>query len=807
MNGLFSYYDGAGAGVYDEYDESWGPALDGRLLPQWNSPLNPDGTRQPTPWVANPSNVDDFFKVGQTLTTNVSVMAANDRLNGRFGVSHLDQNGMVPGFEMDRTNLSFAGGIDATDRFNLSTSVQYSTSSALNRPGTGYGEDNPMSQFIWFGRQVDVKALERVYTERQPENDPQAGLPVSWNYSFHPNPYYLQISNSNPDTRDRLIGQLTASYQFNDWLNAQVRSGTDWYQDWRKKNYAEDNFGGLYTTNPLTAEREPVAASGAFGEWNIGFQETNTDFLIAANPDLNLPFTVNATFGGNRRDWQRDHRYVWVGELATPGVYNEDNAAINPDPYVRRFQKRVNSLYGQAELGFNDVFFLTLTGRNDWSSTLPEGNNSYFYPSVAGSLVFSDLLPSLTNSGMLSYGKLRASWAQVGSDTDPYQLRDTYTAGSKFGNLPTFTLPTSQKNAQLKPEITRSWEVGTELGLFTNRIGVDLTYYVEETSDQIMPVSVSPTTGYQSRVLNAGTVENKGWEALLRLTPIDTRDFRWESSFTYAKNNSTVVELAEGVEGLEMSLGDFWGTAVFAREGEPYGQLVGYGFRRHEGQLVVSAANGLPLRTLTPVPIGHFNPDWRGSWRNEFRYRGVGLDFLLDTRQGGEIYSVTQAFGNYAGVLAETAERGRCVNTTPQPGGYPKCDMTNGIVVENALQVASVANGGKDTTFVAATPRALSGTDWYTRMFLTPEANMVDASYVKLREATLSFGLPSTFSNRLGLNGVDLSIIGRNLFLWTPDDNEHIDPETASDATNVQGLEYGQMPTPRSIGFNITVRP
>lgn len=810
--GLYEYYDGDGGGVYDEFDESWGPPLDtGLLIPQWNSPVtgtDPATGRailQPLPWVSSPNNVDEFYEPGNTLVTNVSVAAATDRLNGRFGFSRFDQDGIVPGFNLDRTTLSFAGGMDATERLGLTTSIQYITHEGQNRPATGYDGNNPQGQLgIWFGRQVDTALLRETYLNRYPDGHPAAGSLVNWQRHYWNNPYYHQLANLNNDTRDRVIGQLSGNYQFTPWLTAMLRSSLDYYNDDRLRAWAEDNCCGTYTTNPHTGSRDYVQETGAFADWGIGFQEVNTDFLLSASPELNLPFSTTFNFGGNRRDWERTQDYVWVGRLATPGIFNVGNASVTPDQYVRRYEKRVNSLYGQAEFGYDNYAFLTLTGRNDWSSTLPEDNNSYFYPSVSGSFVFSDALPSLQQSSLLTYGKLRASWARVGNDTDPYQLRNVYTANEIWDGNPTFQVPDELLNSQLKPEITESIEFGIELAGANDRLGLDLTYYDEETRDQIMPVNVSPTTGFQSRWLNAGTVRNRGVELLLTTVPVQSDNFRWQSSFTWSTNDSEVVDLAEGVSGLEISLGDFWGASIFAREGEPYGQIVGRAYNRvqegpHAGRIIVNSI-GAPTRTPDLRVIGNFNPDWRGGWQNQISVGSFSLNSLLDAKVGGDLYSVTKSFGTYTGVLEETAGRGRC-NRAPVAGShYPICDATNGIIYDGVVAVGDGTYRENDTPIDGST---LS----FYENYLTHEANIIDASFVKLRELTLSYDLPSAWTSRASLNGLQISLIGRNLWLWTPDENPHIDPETISEATNVQGFEYGQMPTARSIGFTISVRP
>jgi TonB-linked SusC/RagA family outer membrane protein len=805
LAGEFAFHDGYDNGLNDGQDVSWGPPLDvGLMIPQYNSPIV-NGVRQPMPWVSRPNNVDQFFDVGRTLNTSMSVAAGSERLNGRFGFSRLDQDGMAPGFGQEATTLSFSGGMHLTERLDVNSSVQFVQREGHNRPGVGYGEDNPMSQFVWFGRQVDVLDLKRNWNTTRGEGEPGSieGLPYSWNYLYHPNPYFLQLGNQNVDSRNRLIGQISAAYDVTGWLRAQVRSGTDWYQDGRKKTYAADGnaASGLYTTNPLTLNREYVGHNGAFATWDIGFQETNTDFLLVANPEMNGRFSVSATFGGNRRDVNRELDYTWVGDLATPGIFDVSNAAITPDPFTYDSRKRVNSLYGQTDFGFNDYLYLTLTGRNDWSSTLPEDNRSYFYPSVSGSFVFTDAFPGLRNASWINHGKLRASWAQVGNDTDPYQLSNTYAADEIFNGLPTFTIPGALRNSELRPEITESVEFGTELGFFENRLGLDVTYYNARTRDQIMPVEISRATGYTSRFINAGTVQNRGLEVLLRGEPVRSSDFGWETTVSWSANRSKVLELAEGVEGLEMTNGDFWGVQQFARVGEPLGQLVGTAYQRDpEGNIIVSRAVGVPLWTTDRRVIGNFNPDWRAGIGNELTYRNARLNFLFDIKHGGEIYSVTHMFGRYAGVLSET-EAGRCTPAGDDPlPGYPTCDANTGIVFKGVNRV--VTNG--DTTYVPNTTVVDAETFW-AYAYNVNEPHVVDAGFVKLREVTLGYDLPGRFTSRMGVSGVQLALVGRNLALWTK--NDHIDPESAFDNSNVQGFEYAQMPSARSIGFNITVRP
>lgn len=792
LNGQFAYVDGNGGGIFDDYDESWGPPLDGRMITQFNSPIV-NGVRQPTPWVAHPENISQFIQTGRTLLTNAAFAAGSDAANVRLGVSRLDQDGMVPGFSLGRTTVSLNGGAKVTPRLSTNGSVQYIGQAGHNRPGIGYDETNPFEQFIWFGRQVDMNDLRAHYNEIRPEN----GMPYSWNYSFHPNPYFLQLVNQNRDRRDRIIGNASVNFQFTPWLSALVRSGTDWYQDDRRLMYASGNFG-LENTNPLDGTDQSVGNNGALGIHAIGFQETNTDFLFTANRPLTGALTLNANFGGNRRVWRRDQNYTWVANLSSPGIYSLDNRL--GDPYITdlRQRKQVNSLYGQAEFGFNQYLFVTLTGRNDWSSTLPENNNSYFYPSVQTSFIFTDAIPSLNLGGLLSYGKLRASWARVGSDADPYQLVSTFTASDPFGQLPTFTVGNAIKNPYLKPESTDSWEVGTELNFLNNRLGLDLTYYNQKTRDQILNVQVSRATGFSSKVLNAGTMQNRGIEVMLNATPVQAGDFKWESTVTWAKNQNKVVELVGGIESLQLA--DFWGMKVQARKGYPYGELVGTTYLRDSQGRILVDSRGLPRMDPQLKPLGSYQPDWSGGFSNTFSYRGASLRFLLDTKQGGMIYSVTDQWGRYAGVLQSTVA-GRCAHSSSMKN-MPVCDANTGIIVPNS---AYVTTKGDTVANTGANARVTSSQRYNKSIWQIHEAHTFDASYVKLREVTFGFDVPRALTGRFGVSGMNLSLVGRNLKLWT--DVPNIDPETAFDASNVQGLEFGQVPTPRSIGLSVTITP
>jgi TonB-linked SusC/RagA family outer membrane protein len=760
LNGQFSYVDGRGGGLNDGVDESWGPRMDGRMICQFNSPGVGTPNCQATPWTAHPNNVESFFETGRSLTTNASFAAANDDANVRLSVTNMDVTGMYPETRIKRLTTALNGGAQLVDRLNIDGSVQYIRSEGQNRPGVGYLGTNPMQQFVWFGRQVDMSALREYRAED--------GTLINWNHQYFGNPYFMAKENRNDDQRDRIIGNVGLAYQFTPWLRARVSSGTDWYEDVRIRTYAHGNIGLAF------------AQAGGLYENQIYRQETNHNLIVSADRNLSPEITFSANAGAGRRISDGRFSNMGANALTVPGVYNFSNAAATPTIANSVEQKRVNSVYGQAQFGFRNLWFVDVTGRNDWSSTLPEGNNSYFYPSISSSLIVSDLVPAFRNTPV-SFAKVRASWARVGNDADPYQTQVSFSPATPWGGSPNFTVPNRLPNLELKPEETNSVEFGADLRMFDDRFGVDFTWYNQETTNQILPVQVSSTSGYSSRVINAGKMRNRGVELLTSVTPVRLANgFEWEVVANYAQNRNMVVDLADDLETLV--LGEYWSLQIQARKGLPYGTIWGRQFVRDAAGNIVVGANGRPLNLNTNPQgvLGNYNPDWTGSLSNAFRYRNFDFGFMFDTQQGGSVFSVTQMFGAYAGVLPETLE-GR---------GYDGYD---------SLLVAGVTESGQPNT-----TRTTAQLYW-RGMFGLQEPFVLDASFVKLREVRLGYAVPTRYTQRMGLSGAHLSLIGRNLWLSTP--MPHIDPEVAFDASNVQGLEFGSLPSARSIGLHLSVTP
>jgi TonB-linked SusC/RagA family outer membrane protein len=776
--GEFNWVDGQGGGLWDFVDESWGP----RLCPteEGCTTLIDQFTGPQQPWVAHPDNVRSFFRTGTTLNTNVAIARASERAHVRLSLGRSGLRGMSPGNTQERISVALKGGAGITDRLSTEASLNYIDQNAENRPGTGYDEDNPMQSYIWFGRQVDMDALRNYECWEDAPTPCQEGGQYNWNYNYHNNPFWEALVNTNNDERDRLIGHLSVDYQVNDWITATARIGKDWYRDHRKRVIA-----------PYSLDD---AGEGSFGEETMYRSETNLDVFANANRQLASDFTMALTLGGNLRTNNYEGSGVSVSRLTAPGIYSIDNAKVTPSPWDQVSKREVRSLYGSVSLNYAGWLNLDLTGRNDWSSTLPEDNRSYFYPSVSGAFVFSDALG--LPGGLFSSGKVRAGWTRVGNDADPYQLAPVFSSSQPWGSSPMFSVPNQLPNATLKPEETTAWELGTDLGFFDERLGFVLTYYNHETINQILGVEISRASGFSSEILNAGAVRNRGWELLLRANPIRSSNFNWDLTVNWSKNMSEVTELYGDLETLV--LGTYWSLNIEARAGEPYGVMFGNGYLRcpnddyadicagKEAGLLILNADG--ERQVDPERriLGNYNPDWIGGIQNRFTFGRFDLSILVDGQRGGDIFSVTNWFGEYAGVLESTIE-GR-ENDWDDPG----------VLVPGVLPDGTV--NGENGVDVRVDAQTHWGQNWGSQ-----EASIDDATFIKLREVRLGVELPGEWVEWSGFSAAHFALIGRNLLLWTPN-IDNIDPETAFDASNVQGIEFGQFPTARSFGFALSLR-
>lgn len=744
----FEFIDGDNGDGGD--DISFGPPLDeGLAFVQFNS----EG--EPAPWVSHPDNVRNFFRTGQTAINNIALTGGSESIRYRASYTNLQQSGIVPNTDLGRHTLALKTSVNLTEALSGQVAANYVRTDSDNRMGGGYDDQNVMKQFTWFGRQVDVEAL-RQYAE---------GNEANWNTKYNENPWFTVRYNTNGLERDRLFGKASLSYAFTDWLNLKAQAGLDRYTETRDIRRAENGY---------------EFPNGAYTRENFDINELNTDFLLTFDRPLTEDFSLELSAGGNRMRRSHERDLARARALAVPNVFNMSNARGTPVTQNRLEDKQINSLYALGELSFRDQLYLSATGRNDWSSTLPADNNSYFYPSVSVSAIVTDLL-GVESTSPLSFAKVRGSWSQVGSDTDPYQLRLSYdNSVANWGSATTVSVPSTLPNAHLEPEITTSYEVGTDLELLQGRLGIGLTYYDSRTENQILRSAIATETGFSTQVFNAGEIANAGVEVTLHATPFDRQNgFGWEVSANYSRNRNEVVELADNVDQLLLPGSGLLRLDVVAREGEPYGTFVGREMRRTPDGEVIYGADGLPELTDEARVQGNYQPDWRGALANTFSYKNLRLDVLIDGQIGGDIYSGTNVIGRRAGTLASTLE------------GREEGLVGDG-VVENP-----------DGSYSPNTTR-VSAQDWYLNYYgyHNTEVSVFDASYIKLRELTLSYTLPRSFTGRLSARSVTLSAIGRNLAILHKN-VPNIDPETSMASDIVQGIEFGQIPSTRTYGLKI----
>ena len=766
--GQFKWVNGTGGGIQDNNDQSWGPRLDGRLIDQFTGPQQP--------WIAHPDNVYSFFQTGHTLSNNVAFSGGTERANARISFGSDQIKGYIPNNTFHRTNGLLNASLKLNNRLTSDASLEYIRNTGQNRPGVGYTQ-SVTEQFIWFGRQVDLEALRNYHLSGATNNGP-ASREYNWNYSYHNNPFWLQYANPVLDARDRFIGNVSATYNIAQGVDASVRTGSDIYR-----------FGIDQRFAPGDARQGKITDPRFFGGFdNVAdySNENTTSIDLRANRGLGSHFQLNAIAGAAARRENYNFTSVRTGGLTVPGIYNVSNAAIAPTLGQTLQRRQVNSGYGSADVTLNGWWTVGATARNDWSSTLPKGANSYFYPSFNTALVLTDAIPALKNR-WISYGKVRASTARVGSDATPYQLRTTYTGlSSKYNGLAQFTLADALANGDLKPEITHSNEFGAEVSLLDGRVTFDGSIYDKYTSNQIFNAPVSTTSGFTQKAINAGKITNKGHEFLVGITPLQTDGgFTWNSTFTYGRNKSRITELAPGVTTLV--LGTAHTVQLEARLDRPYGAIMGNAWARDaQGRLLLSGGYPYAEKTDNTHYFGSVQPQWTGGWGNTFTYKAFRLYGLFDFRHGGHIASITNLWGDWTGIFPKSI-RGR------------ETDWNNPGIVADGIDVAT---GQPNTINVTAESY------WQCRSYdcdQVVEDHVYDASYTKLRELSLSFEVPSSFANRFNANAITLALTGRNLKTWKKVPN--IDPEFSFQTGNNQGMEFAALPNARVWGFNVRITP
>ncbi len=795
VTGLPNYY-----AYYNYGTGSWGPKLDGSMeVLNWNDEF--------VKLVPQPNNVKDYFNTGYTFTNSIGLEKGTEKFNWRLSITDLRNKGMKPNSEYNRDNLNYT----MTSKLNSFVSVNFKASyikeAAFNREGQGDSRTGART-FIWMPRSIDMNTLRDDYKDKN-------GYEKNWykDSDWHTNPYWESYENYNNDTKDQFGGYIKLDFNFTSWLNGFIRSSLDTYTSrryLRVANYALRAYGeGSYTDR-----------------W-LQYKSINHDFFLTAKKDFGEDWNTSVSWGGNYYNYMTDYQSTTISGLAVPNFFSINNAK-NPDETSAGStlrKKVIQSTYYSGQVSYKNWLFFETTGRWDWSSSLPVENLPYFYPSFNTSWVFTDALGM--KSDILSFGKIRLSYAEVGNDTDPHQLSMAF-INQKYGDIPATYLYNTITKPGLEPERTSSYEVGSDLRFFNNRLGVDFTYYNETTRNQIVFAEISKGSGVDKILTNGGEIQNKGIELQFNATPVETSNFKWNLAFNYAQNQNMVVSLADGLS--QLTITNESQVDIVAVPGRPYGEIIGTRIKRYyktdgNGTILDDPNNGKPLVDASGLyvydergVIGNVTPDWIGGFTNNLKYKNVSLAFSIGIQIGGDIFSKTNKYGLDNGQFEETLEgreswyaattdernlgRKGLYNTDGTPmldvDGKQLFDATSeavGYVSDGVLADGTINKRGMD-------PQVF----WHQRKWGgIAELDVYDASYIKLRDITINYDFPSYwFENKL-IKSASLSFVANNVWLiysGVP----NIDPESSfTSNNNGLGQEYAAMPSARSFGFNLKV--
>ena len=795
--GLERDYDINGDGELDltvptYEDASFGQKFDpGLMVYQYNSydPASPK-FKTATPWVAGENGADYFMQNTWSFTNSVSIFGGGEKATFRLGYSNTTATAMMVNGNLNNNSLDFSGSYEIVKGLTASAKLNYISMKGKGRNSTGYS-DNILSSFRqWSQVNVDYKEQEALYNDNTRNitwnpNSPSDLAPAYWD-----NPYWARNQNYETDKRSRLLGYAMVDWEINDHFSLMGRFGFDTYsyliEDRKAIGSASGEFG--VGRNDVTS---------GYSRKTILYSETNTDFMARYHNNWEH-FNISVLLGTNIR--RQNNESIWEstqGGLIVPGLYSLGNS-LDPQapPVERKATIGVNGYFANVSVGFINQVYLDGSVRLDKSSTLPADNNTYVYPAISASWLWSELLK---NSDWLQLGKLRAGYAQVGNDAPFAAINDTYSQNPSFGSVPLFSLPSTKNNINLKPERTSSIETGIEMTMFNSRFGFDIAYYKNNTTDQILPVAVSTATGYSYKYVNAGEIQNSGTELLIFGAPVVRNKFRWDITLNWAKNVNKVVSLDEGLENLQLASLQ-GGVSINARVGEPYGTIQGKDYVYNDAGQKIIGSDGYYLRSSTSDNVlGNINPDWMGGINNRFSFNhNWVVSFLVDWQQGGSIFSLDQYYGLGTGLYEETVytnDLGNPVRNSLDDGG--------GLILDGVMNT-----GTEDEPVWEANTTRVHGDDY--RVFgwsRNPNAAFIySATYIKLREVVISYSLPSKMmANSKALHAVSFSLVGGNLWIISKD-LPHADPEASQGAGNVQGWQSGVAPSMRTIGLTVNVQ-
>ncbi|WP_242923760.1 SusC/RagA family TonB-linked outer membrane protein [Pontibacter liquoris] len=803
----WSVFDGARYVLWDNNyaDESWGPKFDGQDYVPWYA-WWPGTAENPNPYFgktvkyeAQPDNIKNFYNTGLTKKNGISISGGGEKFNARLAYTNLQQDGITPSTDLTKHFINTNFEFNATQKLKVSSNIRFTTSEITGDYDDDYGNQTSGSFNSWFGRNVDSDKLRELKNLTTPD-----GYSTSWNWwgpdyytaygllstegyykpAFWFNPYTFMDQYQQTRTNNNLSGNLTATYQFDDHWDLSVTGS-------RNQTEYRYSFQLPFFLSNSAAPELYNAWSNSFGKYNRSQAENNFSSVLKYQNEFG-EFDVTAFVGGNIR--KNDYKVLSAemnpgaktGGLIIPDLYDFSNAGQVPTPSTYMYNKEVRSLYGNVSLGFRDMLYVDASYRKDWSSALPADKNGYGYPSIGTSFIFTELID---NHNILSFGKLRAGWAQVGNDVDALRINPIFPIAAKpfEGTRVLMYRPTILVDPNIVPSKNTSVEAGVDLKFIDNRIGLSLTYYDESRKNEIIPVSISRASGYDQYLTNAGESSRKGVEVALDGDIFRSEDgFNWNAAINFAKNNTTVEALPGDLKAITAPGGsDAYGFATVIHElGNEWGQLRGTGFARDENGNKILQPNGL-YQTQVNTYFGSVLPDFTGGFLNRFSYKGATLTAAFDFQKGGKFFSLTEMWGESSGLLEETADlndKGNNVRDAVADGG--------------GVHVVGVDENGE------AVDTYVEGYDYFTQFYgnRLAEPFIHDASYLKLRDVSLSYDVSKLINNKY-LKGATIGVVGRNLWLMAVSgDNRHRwDP---SEMSHTFG-ENGQLPGTKSYGVNV----
>ncbi|HCU19835.1 MAG TPA: SusC/RagA family TonB-linked outer membrane protein [Bacteroidales bacterium] len=764
-------YGQGGNGVYSPAAiVSWGSKMDGSQVAHWTPDPNDPLFGKTYAYEAQPDNFKDYFQQGLELATNLQVVMNTKNTNTALSYTNTQARGIVETNNLHQNNLNLRFGGKFKEKLTFDSKITFIKTENENSFSTGEGFNNPMRYIYVLPRNirsVDIQKFEYKNAAGQMRQHYWR-----WNDNGTGNAYWTRNRVLQPFNNWRTVGMVSLKYEIVTGLSLMGRSAIDFSNNDSELKYYNDSY--------------TVAINGGYGKYNSSSYGWNSDVLLNYKKAWgDIAIDLNAGANSYQTEYQAVSGYGVVFNIEN--LFALANTA-NPRPSEGYSNKVVNSAYGFGEIAWKNAIFLNITGRNDWSSTLPAANRSYFYPSIGLTAVLSDLI---TMPDLLTYFKLRGSYAIVGNDTSPYQLFRTASVGTGGVVSISSTLP----NANLKPETTKSLETGFDLRVIEDRVRLGFTWYQTNTYDQLFATPVPATSGVASIFQNGADVQNRGAEITLGVAIIDNGDFSWDLDLNWAKNTSEVLEIAEGFNELRTGGSGFiYDYKLVA--GKPYGEIYGKGWQRNDkGEVIVNAANGVPL--ITPgfsVRVANFNPDWLGGINNTFRYKNINMSFLIDIRQGGSFVAQGEAISAGSGIQDYTAI------------GRDGSLLVGENVLVGEVGVNAVTDAGGNVTYVPNTTKCSAELFWNNvggRNNPTAEPFVRDASNIRMREMVLGYDLPKEIISKTFFRSARISLVGRNLFFLS-NKAEYVDPEIMVGTHNTyEGINAFPLPTSRTYGFSL----